>query len=1048
MRGFCVGPVVVASLLLATLSTPQVAAGVDDGGPQYRVDTEVVSTFAPAVPQITDLACASPDVCVTESSPSMRTVDGGATWQRPDPDRYSAHGPSAQIDCTTDGVCAGSGPDLSTDSGATWSPLTVKAGGTFFPYVIVTCASSTACLAVDTQSSSELHSFRSLDAGATWTAVTSPAPGLVRDLACGSVGLCVAVGDQFVYRTVDFGGSWQQIPLQSGVVPEGFVAADCPSGATCTAVSNAQVIAVSPTSDTHIPFGVPHLAANDIACASAARCLVAFGNLGEGGVLDVAIPPAGASASSPALWSLGTTEVVAGAECVAARCFAVAPSTPTGVRLWRSDDEGVTWAELAIPTPPIIPLTLACSSATSCVVGGSSGRVGSENAPIGAVEFTTDSGRLWSPSSIPSGIGVVFEITCRLNGVCMALSDAGDSPILRSGDGGASWVPAAMPAVTGTPMWISCPDDFHCMVSAPTNTAGNLRTELLVSSDGGANFSAAPEILNNTSGLGCMDADHCIVGVSPAWPPGSPEPTWQVMRTSDGGAHWDIVDLPAAVRFPRALGCTPVRCLLSGAESGQYSATTTDLGDTVDTLVSGVNSWSCSGSVCLMWPSQGDLSVSEDGGEGWSPSASGRDLHEGHVSCPVDGLCFSLARDAVGVVHFLRHDVSSRPVVVTDPPARLLDTRVGSVFTTVDGLFQGGGRVAAGGTVSVQVAGRGGIRTGSIAAFVNVTVVRPEADGFVTVYPCDQTRPNASTLNYGHGVNVASATLAQLDPQGRVCLYSRASTDLILDASAAVPAGASSVVPLVPARLMETRNGVEFTTIDGQQAGLGRLEAGSVTVLPVSGRGGVGIDPQAVVLTVTSVRPDRKGFFTVFPCGSPVPTASNLNWAAGQTIANSVTVSVGDGGAVCIFSQARTDAVVDVVGFVPASVSTFRPLTPARMMDTRIGSVYPTVDHLYEGSVEGRGIPSGTFVQVQIAGRGGVPSDATVALFNVTATQPVEGGWLRLAACLGPVTTSSLNFNTGQTSANSAVVPLHDGKVCLYSTAPTHVILDVLGAWR
>jgi hypothetical protein len=107
-------------------------------------------------------------------------------------------------------------------------------------------------------------------------------------------------------------------------------------------------------------------------------------------------------------------------------------------------------------------------------------------------------------------------------------------------------------------------------------------------------------------------------------------------------------------------------------------------------------------------------------------------------------------------------------------------------------------------------------------------------------------------------------------------------------------------------------------TVDGLFDGIGRRAAGSVTELLVAGRGGVPADAVAVVLNVTVTGPSGGGFATVFPCGSEPPNASNLNYAAGQTIPNAVTARVGVGGKVCVFTHAETDLIVDVNGYHPS----------------------------------------------------------------------------------------------------------------------------------
>jgi len=76
----------------------------------------------------------------------------------------------------------------------------------------------------------------------------------------------------------------------------------------------------------------------------------------------------------------------------------------------------------------------------------------------------------------------------------------------------------------------------------------------------------------------------------------------------------------------------------------------------------------------------------------------------------------------------------------------------------------------------------------------------------------------------------------------------------------------------------------------------------------------------AVVLNVTVTSTSADSFLTLFPSGSGRPFTSNLNWNAGTTIANLVTVRVGSNGRVSIFNHAGTaHVIVDVMGFYATS---------------------------------------------------------------------------------------------------------------------------------
>ncbi|MEQ9163119.1 MAG: hypothetical protein RLN74_10445, partial [Ilumatobacter fluminis] len=131
----------------------------------------------------------------------------------------------------------------------------------------------------------------------------------------------------------------------------------------------------------------------------------------------------------------------------------------------------------------------------------------------------------------------------------------------------------------------------------------------------------------------------------------------------------------------------------------------------------------------------------------------------------------------------------------------------------------------------------------------------------------------------------------------------------------------SAFVPLVPARLLETRSGSGDATVDHRFEGQGRVGADGVVELVVAGRGGVPVDAEAVMLNVTVVGPSGAGHATVYPCGVSRPLASNLNYLAGVAVPNAVLAKVGVGGKVCVHTHAETHLVVDVNGYVPAGGS-------------------------------------------------------------------------------------------------------------------------------
>ena len=377
------------------------------------------------------------------------------------------------------------------------------------------------------------------------------------------------------------------------------------------------------------------------------------------------------------------------------------------------------------------------------------------------------------------------------------------------------------------------------------------------------------------------------------------------------------------------------------------------------------------------------------------------------------------------------------PVLTSLSPARVLETRVG--LPTVDGQFAGVGRRSAGSVLELTVVDRAGVPADASAVMLNVTAVFPSAAGYLTVFPCGSPQPLASSVNYAPNVVVPNAVLAKVGVGGKVCIFTLADTDVLVDVNGYVPIGGSPA-SLSPARLLETRVGLP--TVDGQFAGVGRRSAGSVLELTVVDRAGVPADASAVMLNVTAVFPSAAGYLTVFPCGSPQPLASNVNYAPNVVVPNAVLAKVGVGGKVCIFTLAATDVLVDVSGYVPAG-ATPASLSPARLLETRAG--LPTADGLFQGI--GRR-SAGSVLELTVLGRAGVPADAAAVIVNVTAVFPSAAGYLTVFPCGSPQPlASSVNYAPNVVVPNAVLAKVGvGGKVCIFTLAATDLLVDVSGS--
>ncbi|MGH9264102.1 MAG: CAP domain-containing protein [Acidimicrobiales bacterium] len=366
-------------------------------------------------------------------------------------------------------------------------------------------------------------------------------------------------------------------------------------------------------------------------------------------------------------------------------------------------------------------------------------------------------------------------------------------------------------------------------------------------------------------------------------------------------------------------------------------------------------------------------------------------------------------------------------------PVRILDTRTGTGgFTTP---------VGPGGTIDVEIAGRGGIPTTDVAGVaMTVTVTQPTATGYLTLYPSGTARPAPSNVNFDPGETMSNLAVVKVGSNGKVSLFNATgTTHVIIDAagwySGSAAGNAGRFEPLPPSRILDTRLGV---------GGAVRLAPGASVDVQVAGRGGVpSAGAMAAVMNVTATGTAADGYLTVYPTGEARPWASNLNVTAGDTVATRAMVKLGSGGRVTVYNGAgATDVIVDVGGWytdasVAGTLGAYVPVTPARVLDTRLG-------------IGGFSTPvaGGTAVDVQVAGQGGVPATgARAVILNATVTQPGGEGYLSLfPAGTAQPNASDVNFAAGDTQPNLVVVQLGaGGKVRLFSSATTHAIFDVAG---
>lgn len=321
------------------------------------------------------------------------------------------------------------------------------------------------------------------------------------------------------------------------------------------------------------------------------------------------------------------------------------------------------------------------------------------------------------------------------------------------------------------------------------------------------------------------------------------------------------------------------------------------------------------------------------------------------------------------------------------------------------------------------------------AAVMNVTVTNTTAASFLTVYAGGGARPLASNLNWTGGRTVANLVEVPVGLGGSVTLYNQAgSVNVIADLEGyfSSPSGtAGQEVALTPARITDTRAGSGFPNAGSTLGPGGRLD------IQVAGAGGVPppASVAAVVLNVTATHTTAPSFLTVW-AGPTRPTASNLNWKAGQTVPNRVIVPIDALGKVSVYNSAgAADVLVDVSGYFTTGLvsgALFIPQAPHRIADTR--------GHATLG-------PGGIYT-LTVGGHFGVPGTATAVILNVTVTHTTAPGFLTVYPSTSTrPTASDLNWPAGLTVPNLVVATLGTtGAIRFYnSSGSTDVLVDLVG---
>jgi hypothetical protein len=369
-------------------------------------------------------------------------------------------------------------------------------------------------------------------------------------------------------------------------------------------------------------------------------------------------------------------------------------------------------------------------------------------------------------------------------------------------------------------------------------------------------------------------------------------------------------------------------------------------------------------------------------------------------------------------------------------PARLLDTRTGNGLS---------GRFTSRSPRTFDVAGRGGVPADATAVTGNLTVTQQTSEGYLALGPIPDGTPSTSTLNFPVGDTRANNVTVRLSAAGGLSAVfvgtSGARTHVVFDVTGYFREGTAGArfTALNPTRVLDTRDDLGLA---------GPFQTGDPRTFAVAGEGGVPSGALAVAGNLTVTAQTHSGHVSLGPDADPTPNTSTLNFPVGDTRANGVVVPLGNGGtlsATYVSSSAGTvELIFDVTGYFATgdSGAVFVPVNPARLLDSRTGN----------------GL-SGAFAMgdprtFDVAGRGGVPADASAVTGNLTVVRQTRGGHFALGPSVGPDSSfSTLNFPAVDIRANGVAVALggSGGLSNVYiasGSATTHAVFDVTGYFR
>ncbi len=218
------------------------------------------------------------------------------------------------------------------------------------------------------------------------------------------------------------------------------------------------------------------------------------------------------------------------------------------------------------------------------------------------------------------------------------------------------------------------------------------------------------------------------------------------------------------------------------------------------------------------------------------------------------------------------------------------------------------------------------------------------------------------------------------------------------------------------------------TSVLAYDSGGAKLAAGTAVTVRVDSLPGIPAGTPGVMVRVMARNVAGAGYLAVHTCEAGANGTTTLAVQPNRLNAT-MTVAAVAGGAICVTSSVALDLRVYVVGYQAAEGVGAQPIATKRALDTRSGAK-----------------PAANANTAISPAKLGMPLGSKAVTANLTLLAPDAAGALGIGPCGG--TPWIVNFTAGGPQVLSGVFRTNDAGLCITSTVPVHLVVDVTAVWR